>query len=67
MLGTRQTGMPRLRVADLFRDRDLLERARAEAEDLSGADPNLQEARHRALRAEVDRHGRERTRLLGVA
>jgi len=29
--GTRQWGMPALRVADLVRDRDLLERARSEA------------------------------------
>jgi ATP-dependent DNA helicase RecG len=34
--GTRQWGMPALRVADLVRDRDLLERARAEAFRLVG-------------------------------
>jgi ATP-dependent DNA helicase RecG len=34
--GTRQWGMPAFRVADLLRDRDLLERARAEAFRLVG-------------------------------
>jgi ATP-dependent DNA helicase RecG len=34
--GTRQWGMPTFRVADLVRDRDLLERARAEAFRLVG-------------------------------
>jgi len=37
--GTRQWGMPALRVADLVRDRDLLERARAEAFRLVGEGP----------------------------
>jgi ATP-dependent DNA helicase RecG len=32
LLGTRQAGVPRLRVADLRRDLDLIERARGEAE-----------------------------------
>ena len=32
LLGTRQSGLPRFRVADLVRDQDLIEPARAEAE-----------------------------------
>jgi ATP-dependent DNA helicase RecG len=31
MFGTRQWGLPKFRAADLVRDRDLMERARAEA------------------------------------
>ncbi len=37
--GTRQWGMPAFRVADLVRDRDLLERARSEAFRLMGEGP----------------------------
>jgi len=37
--GTRQSGMPTFRVAHLLRDRDLLERARAEAFRLLEAGP----------------------------
>ena len=32
MLGTRQSGLPALRVANLVRDRDIMETARDEAE-----------------------------------
>jgi ATP-dependent DNA helicase RecG len=40
--GTRQTGMPEFRVANLLRDRAILELAKAEAERFSSApDPNL--------------------------
>jgi len=37
--GTRQWGMPAFRVANLIRDRDLMERARAEAFRLTDAGP----------------------------
>ena len=39
--GTRQSGLPDLRVANIIRDADLLEQARAEAFDLLGRDPQL--------------------------
>jgi ATP-dependent DNA helicase RecG len=39
--GTRQWGMPTFRVAHLVRDRDLLERARAEAFRLVGESGSL--------------------------
>jgi ATP-dependent DNA helicase RecG len=50
--GTRQTGMPDLKVARLS-DIDLIERARAEAARLLGADPSLARPEHRLLESEV--------------
>jgi len=53
ILGTRQHGLPDLRVADLHRDLPLLEAARAAAEAIVRADPALRAAEHRALREAV--------------
>jgi len=51
ILGTRQKGRSDLRLASLRRDRDLLEAARAVAEDLTESDPRLDE--HSLLQDEV--------------
>ncbi len=40
--GTRQSGLPDLRAANIIRDADLLEQARQEAFDLVGKDPELE-------------------------
>jgi ATP-dependent DNA helicase RecG len=50
--GTRQTGMPDLKVARLS-DIDLIERARAEAARLLEADPSLARPEHRLLECQV--------------
>jgi ATP-dependent DNA helicase RecG len=50
--GTRQTGMPDLKVARLS-DVDLIERARAEAGRLLEADPSLALPEHRPLERQV--------------
>jgi ATP-dependent DNA helicase RecG len=52
--GTRQSGLPALKVARLG-DLQTIELARRVAEDIVRADPELAEPRHRALRAEVER------------
>ena len=49
--GTRQSGLPEFRVADLIRDGALLEDARQDAVALIGRDPQLLQPEHRALRA----------------
>jgi len=49
--GTRQSGLPEFRVADLVRDGTILEEARQEALGLVGADPDLRQPTHRLLRA----------------
>ncbi|GIU92382.1 MAG: ATP-dependent DNA helicase RecG [Acidimicrobiia bacterium] len=51
VFGTRQAGLADLRIADLLRDFDLLVRAREEAFDLVGSDPDLRG--HPALREEI--------------
>ncbi len=48
--GTRQSGLPEFRVADLLRDAALLEEARREAEAIVAGDPELRQPDHAALR-----------------
>jgi ATP-dependent DNA helicase RecG len=48
--GTRQSGLPQFRVADLLRDAAILEEARAEAQALVAADPELRDPVQRPLR-----------------
>ncbi len=59
LFGARQSGLPKLRIADLRRDAAVLEEARRDAGELLGADPNLQQPQHAALRAmTLRRYGR---------
>jgi ATP-dependent DNA helicase RecG len=48
--GTRQSGLPEFRVADLLRDAAILEEARREAQTIIGEDPELRQPPHRGLR-----------------
>jgi len=48
--GTRQSGLPEFRVADLLRDAPILEEARREALTIVAADPELRDPIHRGLR-----------------
>src|SRR5881296_2823802 len=48
--GTRQSGLPQFRVADLLRDAAILEDARAEAQTIIASDPELKDPTHRGLR-----------------
>jgi len=49
--GTRQSGLPQFRVADLLRDAALLEDARAQAQAIVAVDRELRAPEHRGLRA----------------
>jgi ATP-dependent DNA helicase RecG len=53
LFGTRQSGMPDLKLADLVRDRRLIETTRELARRLVAADPDLSAADHASMRAEV--------------
>ncbi|WPD19927.1 ATP-dependent DNA helicase RecG [Thermaerobacter composti] len=56
--GTRQHGLPALRIADPVRDAQLLRQARQVARRLLEQDPDLRQPDHQALRREVmDRYG----------
>ncbi len=48
--GTRQSGLPEFRVADLLRDAGVLEEARREAQAIVARDPDLRDPEHRGLR-----------------
>ena len=53
LFGSRQSGMPDLKVAKLLRDVDVLVEARREAFALVAGDPTLKRPDHRPLRREV--------------
>lgn len=68
LLGTAQSGLPRLRVADFARDAALMEMARDDARLAIGRDPELGEHRGRALRTLLYLMERDRSvRLLKTA
>ncbi|HLI47435.1 MAG TPA: ATP-dependent DNA helicase RecG [Chthonomonas sp.] len=54
-LGTRQSGLPDLHIADLLADRDVLVETRNAALDLVQQDPTLSYPQHRALREALQR------------
>ncbi|HTG02293.1 MAG TPA: ATP-dependent DNA helicase RecG [Nitrospirota bacterium] len=62
--GTRQSGLPDLRAANIIRDADLLEQARSEAFDLLRQDPALD--KHPALRDAVRRKWQGKLGLISV-
>jgi ATP-dependent DNA helicase RecG len=53
LFGTQQHGLPPLRIADLRRDRAILEEARLEAQKLFAADPGLKQSEHQRLRRQM--------------
>ena len=64
--GTRQSGLPEFRVADLVRDAGLLEDARRDALAIVAADPELRAAEHRGLRAALLARWRGKLALASV-
>ena len=58
LLGTKQLGLPPLRIADLVRDSEVLVHARSIAQSIVEKDPNLDLAEHAKLKRQVtQRHG----------
>lgn len=53
IFGTRQHGLPPLRIADLFHDRAVLEEARRDAQTVVATDPGLARDEHAKLRRMV--------------
>jgi ATP-dependent DNA helicase RecG len=64
--GTRQSGLPQFRVADLVRDAAVLADARAEAQAIVAADPELRDPVHRGLREGLLRRWRGKLALASV-
>ena len=53
LFGSRQSGMPDLKIAKLLRDIEVLVEARRAAFELVASDPTLTKPQHRPLRREV--------------
>lgn len=53
ILGTRQHGLPTFRIADILRDREIVEQAREDARELVAKDPGLARPEHTRLRRMV--------------
>lgn len=65
-LGTRQSGMPELAVANLARDQDLLSVAQVEARAIVEADPELAKPEHLRLRKALEERWEGRLKLARV-
>jgi ATP-dependent DNA helicase RecG len=65
-LGTRQSGMPDFRVANILRDGGILEHARRAAFELLESDPELSAAGHVSLREELLRRWGQRLELASI-
>ncbi|MDH5541389.1 MAG: ATP-dependent DNA helicase RecG [Nitrospinota bacterium] len=64
ILGTKQSGLPEFKMANLLRDFDILKNAKDEAFAVIGKDPTLKLPEHQPLRKEIERNWSERL-LLG--
>lgn len=62
-LGTRQSGLPDFRVANILRDGTILEQARQAAFDLLAKDPDLSDTANAGLRSELLRRWGQRLEL----
>ncbi|MBI3597789.1 MAG: ATP-dependent DNA helicase RecG [Nitrospirae bacterium] len=65
--GTRQSGLPELRVANILRDAKLLEEAREEAWKVLSNDPQLNRPEHAALKAALARKWKGKLELFTVS
>ncbi len=57
--GTRQSGLPPLRLANLIRDRDIIIQARKSAFRLAGEDPHLRQSENAAIRGVLEKNYKE--------
>ncbi len=64
--GTRQSGMPNLRIANLIQDARLLEAAKNEASRLAHADPSLRLPDHQLLKRTLQAHWKDNLELATV-
>ena len=67
LFGTKQHGLPPLRVANLIEDAALLQVARQQAFNLIREDPQLRRPAHLAIRDEIQREYSEYLEFAGVA
>lgn len=65
-LGTRQSGLPEFRVADIIEDQWILEQAKTAAWDLMDTDPDLKKEEHQELNKVFLPYFKERARFYGM-
>jgi len=66
LFGTRQHGLPDVRIGDFTEDIETLERARDDAAELVAGDPRLEKPEHAALRRRMLDLYRDRLSLIGI-
>ena len=64
--GTRQSGVPNFKIANIIHDASLLESAKREAELLIKADPNLNATEHQLLKRMLQKHWRGNLEIASV-
>ena len=64
--GTRQSGVPNFKIADIIHDTSLLEAAKKEAELLVKADPGLKAPMHQLLKQMLQKHWRGNLEIASV-
>ncbi|RKU30635.1 DNA helicase RecG [Candidatus Poribacteria bacterium] len=64
--GTRQSGVPNFKIADIIHDTSLLEAAKQEAELLVKADPGLNAPAHQLLKLMLQKHWRGNLEIASV-
>ncbi|MFQ5444015.1 MAG: ATP-dependent DNA helicase RecG, partial [Nitrospinales bacterium] len=65
-MGTRQSGLPELKVANLVRDVKIIEQARKEAFALIEQDPKIEQPQHQKLKEALDRYLDDRLDFIKV-
>lgn len=65
-MGTKQSGLPDFRFADIVEDKTLLELAKQDAWSLIGSDPNLDSEEHQNLKKIFEPYFKKRTEFFGV-
>ena len=64
--GTRQSGIPNFKIANIIHDATLLEAAKKEAESLIKADPGLNVSEHQLLKRMLQKHWRGNLEIASV-
>ena len=62
--GTRQSGLPEFRIADIIKDAALLEAAKSEAEKIVTIAPDLTQADHRLVESLVEKNWDSKANLI---
>lgn len=65
-LGTKQSGLPEFRFADIVEDRLILEQAKNDSWELINNDPSLSNPKYKTLRSVFEPYFKERLELFGV-